>query len=117
MKRIISLITVLVMMSAIIVFAQDQGGQQSTKQSQMTQTLCPVMGYEIDRDLYVDYHGKRIYVCCYGCLDIVKADPDKYIKQLESQGLILEKVPVSVDEDRQVQPDADTHSEHQHQKI
>ena len=58
------------------------------------QTVCPVMGGKIDKELYVDADGKRIYVCCKGCIEKVKADPQKYIKQLESQGVTLEKAPV-----------------------
>ena len=60
-----------------------------------TQTVCPVMGGKIDKNLFVDADGKRIYVCCAGCIDKVKADPQKYIRQLEEQGVTLEKAPVS----------------------
>ena len=58
------------------------------------QTVCPVMGGKIDKNLYVDADGKRIYVCCRGCIEKVKADPKKYITQLEEQGITLEKTPV-----------------------
>lgn len=50
------------------------------------QTTCPVQGGPIDKNLYVDYRGKRIYVCCAGCINEVKKDPEKYIKKLESMG-------------------------------
>jgi len=56
------------------------------------QTTCPVMGGKINKELYVDHDGKRIYLCCGGCVGKVKADPEKYIKQLEAQGIQLEKV-------------------------
>jgi len=58
-----------------------------------TQSTCPVMGGEVDKKLYVDADGKRIYVCCTGCLEKVKADPGKYIKLLEAQGVVLDKTP------------------------
>jgi len=57
------------------------------------QTTCPVMGGAIDKKYYVDANGKRIYLCCSGCVAAVKADPDKFIKQLEAQGIVLEKTP------------------------
>ncbi len=57
------------------------------------QTTCPVMGGKINRSLYVDAEGFRIYVCCGGCIGKVKADPAKYIKQLKAKGVELEKVP------------------------
>lgn len=55
------------------------------------QTKCPVMGGEIDKALFVDYEGKRIYVCCDGCIGKIKKDPAKYVKQLEAEGITLDK--------------------------
>jgi hypothetical protein len=43
----------------------------------------------------VDYDGKRIYVCCRGCIGVVKKDPAKYIALLEKEGITLDKVPVA----------------------
>jgi YHS domain-containing protein len=57
------------------------------------QTTCPVMGGKIDKAQYVDVEGKRIYVCCAGCIAKIKSDPDKYIKQLEAEGITLDKTP------------------------
>ena len=57
------------------------------------QTKCPVMGNAINKSLYVDHDGKRIYLCCKGCIAPVKADPEKYIRKLEAEGVTLEKVP------------------------
>ncbi len=56
------------------------------------QTTCPVQGDPINKKLFVDYQGKRIYVCCAGCLDQVKANPEKYIKKLESMGQGVESL-------------------------
>ena len=55
-----------------------------------TQTICPVMGGKVNKSLYVDYQGKRIYVCCQGCIDTVKAAPEKYINKLEGEGVALD---------------------------
>ncbi len=54
------------------------------------QTTCPVLGEPIDKKLYVDYNGKRIYVCCSDCVDKVKKHPEKYIKKLENIGQSVE---------------------------
>lgn len=56
------------------------------------QTTCPVMGNEINKSFYVDYNGKRIYVCCKMCIDSVKKDPAKYIKKLEKMGQSVETI-------------------------
>jgi YHS domain-containing protein len=58
----------------------------------VAQTTCPVMGGKIDKNQYVDHDGKRVYVCCPACIDQIKADPAKYIKQLEDTGVTLERV-------------------------
>lgn len=58
------------------------------------QTTCPVMGGDVDKSLYVDADGYRIYVCCQMCVSAVKADPAKYIAQMKAEGVELEKVPV-----------------------
>lgn len=57
------------------------------------QTACPVMGGPVDKSRYVDYDGKRIYVCCGACVAKIKKNPAKYVKQLEDQGITLDKVP------------------------
>ena len=28
------------------------------------QTTCPVLGGNVDKNVYADYQGKRIYFCC-----------------------------------------------------
>lgn len=57
------------------------------------QTVCPVMGGAIDKKQFVDVKGKRIYVCCAGCLDPVKKDPDKYLKKMADEGITVEDAP------------------------
>ncbi|MHC4663940.1 MAG: YHS domain-containing protein [Planctomycetota bacterium] len=57
------------------------------------QATCPVMGGNVDKDLYADHEGKRVYFCCPGCEDTFGKDPEKYIKKLEDKGVEIEKVP------------------------
>ena len=57
------------------------------------QTTCPVMeGRAVNRDLFVDYQGQRIYVCCGGCVRQVRADPEKYLEKLTDAGIEIEKI-------------------------
>jgi YHS domain-containing protein len=46
------------------------------------QTTCPVMGEAINKSVYTEYNGKKVYFCCAGCVAKFKADPDKYIAKL-----------------------------------
>jgi len=59
------------------------------------QTLCPIMGGPIDKTAYVDYEGKRVYFCCAGCKSTFLKDPEKYVKKMESEGIVLEAAPAS----------------------
>lgn len=55
------------------------------------QTTCPVMGGKINKDLFVEHEGKKIYVCCKGCIAAIEKDPEKYLAKLEKEGVVLEK--------------------------
>jgi len=59
----------------------------------VAQTVCPVMGGKIDKAFYADHAGKRVCFCCGGCKEDFEKDPEKYIRQLESQGVKLEASP------------------------
>lgn len=45
------------------------------------QTVCPVMGGPVDKNVYLDHQGKRIYFCCPACVPVFKKDPVKYLKK------------------------------------
>jgi len=59
------------------------------------QTMCPVMGGEINKKYYADHEGKRVYFCCPACKAPFEKDPSKYIEKLEAEGVELEEVPES----------------------
>ena len=62
------------------------------------QTTCPVMkGSPVSESRYVDAEGYRIYVCCGACVGAVKADPAKYIAQMQAEGIELAKTPVAAE--------------------
>jgi YHS domain-containing protein len=47
------------------------------------QVKCPVMGGKVNREIYVDYGGRRIYFCCKPCVDKFKQDPAKYSRKVD----------------------------------
>jgi YHS domain-containing protein len=59
------------------------------------QALCPVLAGNIDKNVYADYKGKRIYFCCKGCDAEFKKDPERYLKKLEDAGVTLEPTPAA----------------------
>jgi len=89
------------LLAAIVVIGMASYGEK--QESQKKQTYCPVMTKNpIKPKMYVDVQGKRIYVCCPGCIAKIKADPEKYIKQMEAEGIVLEKAP-SPQEDKKAE--------------
>ncbi|MCP4630425.1 MAG: YHS domain-containing protein [bacterium] len=63
-----------------------------------SQETCPVMGGKIDKKIYADHDGKRVYFCCAQCNGEFKKDPAKFVKKLEDGGIELDKVPAPVKE-------------------
>ena len=60
-----------------------------------SQTHCPVMGGEINKDVYVDYKGKRVYFCCPGCEGSFMEKPEEYLEKMRAEGVEPERVEVS----------------------
>lgn len=47
-------------------------------------TTCPIMMKEqVDPDLFVDYKGERVYLCCSKCKKKFNQDPEKYLKRVK----------------------------------
>jgi len=88
MKKLFFAFALLVIAGFVVVAAQQPAWAKA-------QATCPVMGAAINKNIYVDYNGKRVYFCCNGCPEAFKKDPEKYIKKLESEGVELEKVPAA----------------------
>ncbi|MCI5126596.1 MAG: YHS domain-containing protein [Candidatus Electrothrix sp. AR5] len=61
------------------------------------QTKCPVMGGDINKEIYADHEGKRVYFCCAACLPQFKENPEKYLAKLKEAGVELEAVPAESD--------------------
>ncbi|MFA4985636.1 MAG: YHS domain-containing protein [Candidatus Brocadiia bacterium] len=57
------------------------------------QTKCPITGSDINKDLFVDYSGSRIYFCCDKCPAEFNKDPAKYVKQMTDAGITLYATP------------------------
>nr|WP_287410236.1 hypothetical protein [Pseudodesulfovibrio sp.] len=56
------------------------------------QKKCPVMGFDVSRDLFTDYQARRIYFCCSACPGDFKKQPDFYMEKMRRDGVVLEEV-------------------------
>jgi len=68
---------------------------KTTTAAGAAQTVCPLMGGKINKNIFVDYNGKRVYFCCADCVDGFKKAPAEYIKQMEDKGIVLDKTTVA----------------------
>ncbi|MFC1569721.1 hypothetical protein ACFL4L_05765, partial [bacterium] len=105
--------SLLVLMALFTVFAMAQdapevkqevkkscgGCQKAVEKVENLQTVCPVMGEEINKDVYVDHEGSRVYLCCQACVDAFKKDPDTYLKKMKDAGVNLHKAPCCENKD------------------
>jgi YHS domain-containing protein len=83
--RLLSIVAVFFLMSLGMVHAGDE--------AEMSQKACPSGCQHIEKSVYRDHDGKRIYFCGEGCAAKFDKDPESYIKTLESQGVALEDAP------------------------
>ena len=53
------------------------------------------MGGAIDKAVFADAEGCRVYFCCASCVETFKKDPAKYIKAIKDKGETPEKLAAS----------------------
>jgi len=46
------------------------------------QTICPVMEGAINKNIFTEYKGKKVYFCCPGCKEKFEKEPEKYLAKL-----------------------------------
>ncbi|MCH9023191.1 MAG: hypothetical protein IID32_10575, partial [Planctomycetes bacterium] len=68
------------------VFANDDHHHDTSEKSgedQIVQKFCPVQPEEeIDPDLFVDYQGQKVFLCCKMCQKKFLANPTPYLSRL-----------------------------------
>ncbi|MHC4122647.1 MAG: YHS domain-containing protein [Planctomycetota bacterium] len=89
-KNLIKLLLVSILMLTIISLngckkKSEPAKPAETKEvtsAKIEQKTCPVMGNPINKNLYTEYKGKKVYFCCPGCKPKFEADPEKYVTKL-----------------------------------
>ena len=63
--------------------ADAQKGAETAVAAVTEQTKCPILpNNAIDKNVFVEYKGKKVYFCCEACKAQFNKDPEKYIKDL-----------------------------------
>lgn len=57
------------------------------------QTMDAFSGKPINRTIFTDHEGKRIYFCCDQSRFTFRSDPQKYLDEFAKQGVSLENTP------------------------
>lgn len=94
MTKYLATVVAGVLIAGAAVAAEGHGDHaKPTEEAKITpQATCPVMGGKVNKDLYVDHDGKRIYVCCKGCIAPVQKEFAKYAKKVEASGETVAKL-------------------------
>lgn len=71
------------------------------------QTACPVSGEALEDDTYLDYEGRRVFLCCDKCVKMFKKNPAKYLSALTTAS-------AEVDTKKTEPKKAGDHSGHDH---
>ena len=50
------------------------------------QTVCPIMGEKINKEISTEYKGQKVYFCCAMCIDTFNKEPEKYLSKLPQFG-------------------------------
>ena len=87
---VLSVILIVVMTSFGEDIKKDQVAANSDKGAfEKEQTLCPLTQKMIDKEAYGDYNGKRVYLCCNGCLARFKNNPERAMKKLKELHVVV----------------------------
>ena len=72
--------------AATVCSAEAQDSHEAAQEPghiESVQTECPVMvGNKIDPNIYVDYQGKRVFLCCKFCQSTFTKNPEKHLAKL-----------------------------------
>jgi YHS domain-containing protein len=55
---------------------------EETVSATIEQTVCPVMAGPVNKDIFTEYKGKKVYFCCAGCKTKFEEAPEKYLGKL-----------------------------------
>ncbi len=67
--------------------------KDTKSQALKPQTTDALSGNLINKSIYIDYKGNRIYFCCDASRKNFNMDPEKYIRAFQEQGITLEDAP------------------------
>ncbi|UCC32818.1 MAG: YHS domain-containing protein [Phycisphaerales bacterium] len=58
------------------------------------QVTCPVTGKPVDKKVFTEHNGEKVYFCCENCIGKFQKEPGKYKRALASSYTFQTKCPV-----------------------
>ena len=74
--------TVVLLAGVLLVGLIVLNGCKKSEPAAIAQTTCPVMGSPINKDIFTEYKGKKVYFCMTSCKEKFEAKPEDYIAKL-----------------------------------
>ena len=90
------ILPILLLSFAAIGFAQaDEKPLKDTKGM-----VCPVKAtegcdgiycsYRVQRDIFVEHEGRKVYFCCQDCVEAFKKDPKSFLEKTKEQWKVID---------------------------
>jgi YHS domain-containing protein len=92
-KKLLAVLLSALFVVILISHCSNNQNKETAKIIASNQIKCPVMGGQINKEVYIDFQGKRIYFCCSGCIETFNNNKDEHLKKLKEQGVVLENTP------------------------
>ncbi|MDP8246139.1 MAG: hypothetical protein P9L94_18800 [Candidatus Hinthialibacter antarcticus] len=54
----------------------------------LDQTLCPISGHAISKEVSATAKGKKVYMCCAACVDAFNEKPDEFLQAMADEGVV-----------------------------
>ena len=64
---------------------EPEAAAETVRDAVENQQYCPVMeGMDINRAIYADHDGQRVYFCCAGCVATFEQNPEMYLEKVKA---------------------------------
>jgi len=62
---------------------QKAAAGEKAQTTAVEQKTCPVTGEAINKAVFTEYKGQKVYFCCKGCIAKFNKDPEKYAANIK----------------------------------
>lgn len=96
MRKLLVILVILMLPGVGLMYVscdKDEGFEAPKLQIPKAQVMDALSGKPINKNVYVDYEGKRIYFCCDDSRQNFNKNPAVFLRRFKEQGVILANTP------------------------